>query len=230
MTSSGDWSKGPGTRKIRRARNCPTRRDPCGRMSRPEKSLQATEKAQNELGHDRSGPVGGRGPRPSPATGSATRPSAASPRSRRLGRCDRPDNLPQGSENIESAPGHLRSVIPRRPEGEAAIQKNSRAPEVLLDRHVAKARREIGVFRRLPWSRDDGVGLVGPGQRPGPTPRRPKAGGLGAARARKTGCKRLKTLILRPGICGPSSRGAWRASRRCIERPNALNILQHPRA
>ena len=61
MTSSGKRSKGAGTCKHRPARNCPARRDPSGRMSRPEKSLQALEKAQNGLGHDRSGPVGSRG-------------------------------------------------------------------------------------------------------------------------------------------------------------------------
>ena len=31
-----------------------TRRDPSGRMSRPEKSLQALEKAKNGLGHDKA--------------------------------------------------------------------------------------------------------------------------------------------------------------------------------
>ncbi len=104
MMSSGERSKGAGTCKNRPARNCPTRRDPCGRMSRPEKSLQALEKAQNGLGHDRPGPVGGRAPRPSPATGSATRPDAASPQSRRLASRSRPESkmAPQAVENAQN--------------------------------------------------------------------------------------------------------------------------------
>ncbi len=120
MTSSGERSKGAGTCKNRPARNCATRRDPSGRTSRPEKSLQAPEKAQNGLEHDKapSGPAAGREPR----------------------------------------------------------------------------RRKV--------------------RRPCSARHRPKAGGLGAARARKTCRKALKTLIPRPGIFAPSSRGAWRARRR----------------
>ncbi len=163
MTSSGERSKGPGTCKHRRARNCPTHRDPCGQTSRPgdsqivphlldnarnrvgngradatltrdhdevlvmaarlgsdcrpEKSLQALEMAQNGLEHDRSGPVRSRGPRPSTATGSATRPRAASPQSRRLASrsCPELKMAPQAVENAQNGLGNGEAGTRARP-------------------------------------------------------------------------------------------------------------------
>ena len=78
--------------------------DNVGRYSRPEKSSQALEKAQNGLGHDVARSLqpeaAARCPRQRPR-----QPDTASPQCERLGRCDRPENRSQGLGNTESAPG-----------------------------------------------------------------------------------------------------------------------------
>ncbi len=110
MTSSGKRSNGPGTCKHRRARNCPTRRDPCGRMSRPGDSQMAPhllDNTRNRVGNGR-------------ADASLTRDhDEVLVMAARLGGDCRPQNPPQGFENIDSAPGNWRVAERGAPKGGA---------------------------------------------------------------------------------------------------------------
>ncbi len=219
----GKRSRGAGTCKHRPARNCPTRRDPYGRMSRPEKSVQALEKAQNGLGHDRPGPVGSRGLPPSPATGSATRPGAASPQSRRLGSRSRAESkmAPQAVENAQNGLGNgvagtrarptLPTDRPRRtaesPCGRPAMTRpgsrsEAETPPASLGRAVAPkppSGGSCGDSQMAPHLLENTRNRLENGRPreldPGITMRLLSwRPGLAAAPASKASCKRLKTF------------------------------------
>ena len=219
----GKRSRGAGTCKHRPARNCPTRRDPYGRMSRPEKSVQALEKAQNGLGHDRPGPVGSRGLPPSPATGSATRPGAASPQSRRLGSRSRAElkMAPQAVENAQNGLGNgvagtrarptLPTDRPRRtaelPCGRPAMTRpgsrsEAETPPASLGRAVAPkppSGGSCGDLQMAPHLLENTRNRLENGRPreldPGITMRLLSwRPGLAAAPASKASCKRLKTF------------------------------------
>ena len=107
----------------------------------------------------------------------------------RLGRCDRPENRPQALENMESAPGNVRSVVARRFEGRRRRCSETQAPmlsRIAMPPKPVERRASFDALRRLAMTARS---------RTGSAPIR----SLGVAIARKIRRKALETLNPRPG-------------------------------